>query len=299
MKSPVHVQVFGSTSNLGPGFDMLGLRLDLKLYVHLESQDAAGTHTFEACTGEASDLPQDADNLICRAFDAALEAFGTRLEHGSHWSVDSEIPVARGLGSSGAAVAAGLLAACQVADVDPKEHEQTLLRLGTAMEGHPDNVVASLLGGCTLAIQMAERMHVMHAPLHADLGIAIAWGASPMPTPLARKLLPSDIGFERAADQPRRTVALLEGLRLGAADLLRHAQTEYLHVHARMPKIPGASEALQAANDAGAYLATISGSGSCLVAIGPKRAAQEISQAMGSVLERHDGPARWRACLAR
>ena len=291
MQAPLSFKVFGSTSNLGPGFDLLGLCLDLALKVQVDWQAKAGEHGFAQFSGSARHLPQDPSNLVSVAYDATLEHFQVQPSKGPVWSLDSAIPVARGLGSSGASVAAGLLAACHAANLDPKQHLTKLLEIGTQIEGHPDNVVASLVGGCTLALQTDAGLHVVQAPLHPSLGVAIAWGASPMPTPLARKLLPDTIPFDQAADQPRRTVALLEGLRLGDPDLLRHGQTDHLHVPARLPHIRGAAQGLQAAQTAGAWLATISGSGSSLVALCPKEKAQAIAYAMAQAIQSEDPPA--------
>ncbi|HPF14056.1 MAG: homoserine kinase [Planctomycetes bacterium] len=289
------VRIPGSTSNLGPGFDMLGLCLDLFLQVDLVLSEGPLEHRFDAMLGEARALPKNQENLVVRAFRAALEAFGVPSQHGITWSMQSEIPVARGLGSSGAALAAGLRLACAVAGRDPHAERDRLLRLGIQLEGHPDNVVASLLLGCTCALLLPERVHVLQPVLHPSLGYAVAWGQTPMPTRLARRLLPASIAFDQALDQPRRSLGLLEGLRLGDPDLLRYGEQDYLHVAARLPHLPGGRQALEAARDAGAYLATISGSGSSLIAIGPKHLDGDMAEAMGQVLQRHDGPAHWRA----
>lgn len=274
---------------------MLGLCLDLFLDVDVELVPGAPAHHMQALHGEAMALPTGPDNLVVRAWEAGLNALGAQIAHGVRWSLTSEIPVARGLGSSGAAIAAGLLLACQAAGRDPAREREVLLRLGTELEGHPDNVVASLLGGITCTLMLKERLHVVQPSLHSSLGIAIAWGQTPMPTAVARKLLPASIPFSEALDQPRRCVGLLEGLRLGDPDLLRFGEQDYLHVAARLPHIRGGAQALNAARTAGAYLATISGSGSSLVAIGPKALDGVIAEAMGRVLEAADGPATWRA----
>lgn len=270
---------------------MLGLALDLYLRVRVESDaNATGPHIV-ALRGEASALPRDRSNAWLRAFEAAWNRWGQGPMPGLAVSLDSEIPVARGLGSSGASVAAGMLSALRVAGLNPESARRPLVELGTELETHPDNVVASLLGGCTLALSTAEGARVLRPAVHSGLGFAIAWGATPLPTPVARALLPEQIPFEQALDQPRRLAALLEGLRSGDEGLLRHAQTEYLHSTQRLSRIGGGQEALRAAQAAGAWLATVSGSGSALVAIGPLKQAPSIAQAMGAALQASDAPA--------
>ncbi|MCP5023489.1 MAG: homoserine kinase, partial [bacterium] len=267
MSAPTQVRLPSSTSNLGPGFDLLGLCLDLYLTVEFSCDDSGEMlDRFAEMGGQAAGLPQGPENLVLRAFHALHAHEGRPVPSGRLWSMGSQIPVARGLGSSGAATAAGLLLACQALDIDPEAHQDTLIQLGTRLEGHPDNVVASLLGGCVLTVQSSPSFRVIRQEIHPDLAFAVAWGNTPLPTALARKNLPTQVPFEQALDQPRRLVALLEGLRTADPMLLRHARTEHLHEHARLPLIPGGAEALAAAHEAGAYLATISGSGSSLVA---------------------------------
>ncbi|MEZ5973322.1 MAG: homoserine kinase [Planctomycetota bacterium] len=286
------IKVPGSTSNLGPGFDMLGLCLDLFLKVELEwDSPKPGVER----SGEAAVLGADAHDLVQEAFLAGLRLWNTAAPTFLRWQVHSEIPIARGLGSSGAAVAAGLLLACRFAGVQAQDHMQALMRLGTEIEGHPDNVVASLAGGCVCSLPGTEEFRVIPLPLHPSLGFAVAWGHTSLPTREARGLLPPNIAFTEAVDQPRRALALFEGLRTGDPALLRFAEGEHLHVHARLPRIRGGREALQAAHDAGAWMATISGSGSALFAIGPRSQSAAIAAAMGAVLEASDAPAHWRA----
>ncbi|MFT5059248.1 MAG: homoserine kinase [Planctomycetota bacterium] len=294
MSAPYQVRVPSSTSNLGPGFDLLGLCLDLYLHVELRCEEASEKRDdFAKLGGEARGLPTGPGNMVLRAFDALCLHEGRSAPLGRIWSMDSQIPVARGLGSSGAATAAGLLLACQVLGIDPEPHQNVLVQLGTRLEGHPDNVVASLLRGCVLTIQSQPEFRVLRQPIHPDLAFAVAWGSTPLPTATSRQYLPAQIPFDQALDQPRRLAALLEGLRNADPVLLRHARTEHLHQHVRLPLIPGAAEALEAAHNAGAHLATISGSGSSLVAIGSHERAPAIAEALGQALTKADAPAHW------
>ena len=143
-RPPFGVSVPASTSNLGPGFDFLGLALDLALEVRVAGPATGAVHEIVRREGTARDWPEGASNLLLRAFEAARERFGGPREPLA-FEARSEIPVARGLGSSGAAVAAGMLLAAAHAERAADEDE--LCSLGLAIEGHPDNVCAALVDG--------------------------------------------------------------------------------------------------------------------------------------------------------
>jgi homoserine kinase len=286
----LEVRVPASTSNLGPGFDCLGLALDLELHVRVERVADSGGPTFGALTGTAETWPRDATNLVWRAFERAARELGSPARA---WRIDahSAIPVARGLGSSGAAVAAGLLLASALAPRRATDAE--LLRWGCALEGHPDNSSAALLGGCTLSVPIEPAAPGAHAELvvlqpalSTELGFALAWPRSALPTAVARRALPPSVPFADAVENPRRLALLLEGLRSADPRLLALGGEDRLHVRHRLPLIAGAEEALAAARDAGAWLATISGSGSALIALGPRGKRAEIAEALRAELER-------------
>jgi homoserine kinase len=271
------LRIPASTSNLGPGFDFLGIALSLWLEVRVLERTARGGIEFVELGGTAADWPRGRENLLSRAFERCAPASGLRL------SVTSEIPIARGLGSSGAAVAAGLLLAERAAGVPAGEDQ--LLAWGLELEGHPDNSSAALLGGCTLAVPIGGgKLRVVRNELSPALGFALAWSDETLPTREARAVLPAQVPFADAVENPRRLALLLEGLRRGDAELLALGIEDRLHVQHRLPLIRGGREALEAARKAGAWAATISGSGSALIALGPRARMQEVAQAMSRVL---------------
>ena len=290
--SALRVRVPASTSNLGPGFDTLGLALDLMLEV--EARPALA-HRCEELAGSARSWPAPEHNLLFRAFDAARAALGLEplaIALRAH----SEIPLARGLGSSGAAIAAGLLLGAGWEEPRRVHRARAvLLRLGAELEGHPDNSTASLLGGCTLAIPASDGLTVIEVEVAPTIGFGVAWPATPLETERARAVLPREVPFADAVENPRRLAALLAGLSRGDGDLVRLGIEDRLHVRHRLPLIPGGAAALRAALEAGAWGATVSGSGSALIALAPGERAAEAAEAMRAVLDRHAPPAEGRA----
>jgi homoserine kinase len=281
------VRVPASTSNLGPGFDFAGLALSLFLDVRVVGAARARRHELRELTGTALDWPRTDDNILFRAFEHARVAL--KLEPVALlFDVHSEIPVARGLGSSGAAIAAGLLIANALAK-EPTSIER-LCTFGAEIEGHPDNTSASIAGGCTLAIPRADgSIRVVRQALHPDLGFGVAWPNTRLSTRAARSVLPREVPFADAVENPRRLAALLEGLRTADPDLLRLGEHDRLHVRHRLALIENGETALAAAREAGAWLATVSGSGSALFAIGPHSRVPAIVEALQRELGRASG----------
>lgn len=280
------VVVPASTSNLGPGFDFLGLALSLFLEVRVLGAAPGERHEFAQLLGTAAAWPAGAANHFLRAFDLAAMRLGVR-PGALRFSVRSEIPIARGLGSSGAAVVAGLRLACAMAERPASRDE--LLAWGLELEGHPDNSSAALLGGCTLSVPVTGgSVRVVQQPLHPDLAFAVAWPSRGFPTPAARAVLPARVPFADAVENPRRLALLLEGLRTADPELLALGGEDRLHVPYRLPRIEGAAAAIEAARGSGAWLATISGSGSGLVAIGPHPRIGEIAAEMRRALQAVD-----------
>lgn len=282
------VRVACSTSNLGPGFDMLGLALSLQLSVR--ARPAAGAaHEFARTGGEARAWPRGGDDLLVRAFERAWRELGGGARRFA-FEVDSQIPVGRGLGSSGAAIAAGLLLAAALAPRATTREQ--LLGWGLELEGHPDNVTAALLGGCTIGVPRGSGPPVVvRVRVHPALGFALAWPAARLETRFARSLLPKSVPLADAVENARSLALLIAGLESGDPELLYLGGRDRLHVPFRLPHIEGGAAALEAARAAGAWLATISGSGSALFAIQARERSEAVARAMAEPL----GPdASWR-----
>lgn len=297
------VRVPASTSNLGPGFDLLGLALSLELEVRA-TPTGETAHRLGERAGTASTWPGTPDDVLFRAFDRVARELG-REPLRAAFDVRSEIPVSRGLGSSGAACAAGLL-------LSDALHEgsldlATLARLGIEIEGHPDNSTASLFGGCTLCVPDGDEVHVVRQPIHESLAFCVAWPEATVSTREARGVLPAQVPFADAVENPRRLALLLEGLRTGDSKLLAAGAHDRLHVEHRLKLIAGGARTLEAAREAGASCATVSGSGSTLIALCDSASAPAVCEAMRSTFAEHQAqvtarvlePARSRPTVTR
>lgn len=274
--SAARVRVSASTSNLGPGFDVVGLALDL--WLEVEARPAGERVRVVRREGEAIAWPEGDDDLLVRGVERAFRALGGN--GGLELEARSQIPVGRGLGSSAAAVVAGLLLGARFAPLAASRED--LLEWAIEIEGHPDNAAPALFGGCRMTCPRAGAPpRAVSLELHPELGFALAWPDAPLETAFARKLLPRAVPLDRAVDTARRLALVLEGLRRGDGELLAAGEVEHLHVPHRLPHIRGGAEALSAARAAGAHLATISGSGSALFAVTRRDEAERVARAMG------------------
>ncbi|MBI4546062.1 MAG: homoserine kinase [Gemmatimonadetes bacterium] len=299
------VRVPASTSNLGAGFDAIGLALDRYLTARYER--GAGELRVERRGTLARLAVSPDEDVLVRAFRTSCRRRGLPEPRG--WLVaDSGIPVARGLGSSAAAVVAGLaLAAAATAphlpdgdtagpgemETGPGEAEaahgiagfdrQAALREAEALEGHPDNAAPALLGGLVgVARDGAGRAGAFRLPLSPAIAFAFAAPGLGVATAEARAALPAAVPHALAARGLGRVAALVRGLETADPELLRLGFSDELHMPYRLPLIPGAAAALAAAQSAGAWAATISGSGSGLIAACPAGQAAAVAEAMAA-----------------
>lgn len=256
------VRVPCSTSNLGAGFDSLGLAFARYLDVGYEPGD---TPLQIRRAGTLSGLDIDiAGDIFVSAFRAELLRRGVD-EPGGLLMVTSGIPVSRGLGSSGAAVVAGIALATAVCG-DSLDRDAALLA-AVRMEGHPDNAAPALFGGLVAIAHGAQGVPLaMRLPLSPGVAFAFAAPDADVSTARARAALPSHVPHSAAVRNLGRMAALLYGLANADGAAIGIGFTDELHVPYRIPLIPGAAGAMSAALDAGAWGVTISGSGSGLIA---------------------------------
>lgn len=294
------VCVPASTSNLGPGFDTLGLALDRSLRARFEPGEpgergesgdvgepgaagepgeAGGGGLELVRTGTLTDLGAPTADLTLGTF---REAFGPGTAPAGRLIVDSDIPVARGLGSSAAARVAGRWLARLVRGGGPPDADerQALLEHCAALEGHPDNVAPAVLGGFVAARLERGRVLATHLPLSPDVGLVFADPGVPLGTRVARAALPRLVPHHDAAATAGAVALLLHGLAIADAALIRAGVEDRLHVPYRLPLIDGAAEARAAALDAGAWGVTLSGSGSGLLAFTARGEERVVADAL-------------------
>lgn len=272
----VTVRVPATSANLGPGYDCLGIALTLYNTVRMTAlggfSSVSSTRPFNLTirtTGvDADKIPRDSSNLVYQTAALVFERVAT-------WpgqlviELDGEIPVGSGLGSSSAAVVAGLMAANAM--IGNQLSQSALLRMAAEVEGHPDNVAPAILGGLVLGIMprdgsddlLAERLPV------PEMRVVVALPDFYFPTAQARTVVPQQIALQDAIHNASRVGLLVHALTTGDHDLLRIAMDDRLHQPYRLPLIPGAREAMAAAYDAGAAGVALSGAGPSLIAIAP------------------------------
>ena len=265
------VKVPSSTSNLGAGFDCLGLALDFWLDVAVVH--GAGDPTY---SGTLASLSPTEDFL--------MRALAPSLPPDAHVEVHSTIPISRGLGSSAAARVAGQVLArlTQGIEVD----RDSVFADARKAEGHPDNAGPAVYGGLVLS---AGRPTVLE--LHDSLGVAMALPGRQVSTDTARAILPPRLSREEAISQASRAAALLLGLTRGDGELIKHGMTDLIAAPYRARLIMGFDDAVRAAVDAGAFGATVSGAGSGIVAIGEKAAVATIAETMVAALAKKNNTA--------
>jgi len=272
------VRVPCSTSNLGSGFDTVGLALNRYLEASFEpggrELEVKRGGTLSLLDGDASDR-----DFVTSVFKATLAVEG--ITPTGILRLHSEVPVARGLGSSAAARVAGhdLARGAMGLSSDPTASFRTACEL----EGHGDNAAPCALGGLRAVVPGDGGPRTLALELSPDVGFAYAAPGTVISTAAARAALPGQVAHEVAVACLGRLTALLRGLALGDAELIRAGMDDDLHVPHRLPLIPGGFDAIRAGLDAGAWGVTISGSGSGLIALCSPDDAYGVAAAMKAV----------------
>ena len=275
----VVVDVPATTANIGPGFDCLGAALDLNNRFTMRRIEGNGERFELIIEGqEGSHLRGGAENLVYRAAQRVWKAAGEEpvaLEA----RVRLAVPPARGLGSSATAIVAGLMGANALVG-EPLSKEK-LLELAIDIEGHPDNVVPSLLGGLCLTAQAASRRwRVVRCEWHENVQAVVAIPSIRLSTADARRAMPKQIVVPDAVSNLGSLTLLLQGLRSGNGDLITDGMHDRLHEPYRWPLIQGGSAVRKAAMNAGAWGCVISGAGPSLLALCPPEKGRAVAEAM-------------------
>lgn len=279
----VSVRVPATSANLGPGFDALGLALDLFNTLSLSSCDqdshSVAGEGAEELSGAGATIAHDAAHRVLSALDCDVA--------GIYLQMHNRIPLARGLGSSSAAIVGGLLAANAWAQAahDKALSPRQLLELATTIEGHPDNVAPALMGGLVAAAceRNGEKLNVaaVRVPVKAWPQFAAWIPDAELSTNKARGVLPENVSRADAIYNLSRAALLVAALSAGDFEALREALKDRLHQAQRAPLVPGFAEIVGAATGAGALGATLSGAGPTILAwIAPDADTESVRAAM-------------------
>ena len=241
------VRVPASSANLGPGYDVMAVALD----VHLELE-VTETGEFSVECGSL-DLPTGRDNLLVRAFESVHPADGISFRIGG------DIPLARGMGSSAAAIVAGMVAADHLFELG-LEH-QDLLERATALEGHPDNVAAAIFGG--FVVCSGEGPHLLATRIDSPEGLEgiLVIPHEQVSTEKARQAIPTEVPVKEAIANASSAAHLALGLSRGDFDLISLGLHDRLHQDRRGHLFPESMGIVEQARELGAIGATISGAG--------------------------------------
>lgn len=285
LRATVHVP--GSTSNLGSGFDCVGMAVDRWLTASVVIDESLSGVAMVRSGALTSLDCAPMDDLVHVGFVAACTRMARTVPGHLAYELASTIPVARGLGSSAAALVAGAALADAALSLGLGTHG--VATLVSQIEGHPDNASPSAFGGAMIGVARDDATvdapcTYAFSPLAVHDSLAFVFAIPPMEvtTAAARAVLPAQVSFADAVRALQRSAALVQGLATGDADLLSRALDDVLHVPYRRTLVPGYDAIVGDACGAGAFGATLSGSGSALVAVGRRPDAPAIAAAMQS-----------------
>ncbi|GMK38372.1 homoserine kinase [Paenibacillus sp. CCS19] len=257
--SRILVKVPASTANLGPGFDTLGMALSLFEWIEMQ---AASETTITAYGKGMQDIPGDKSNLIYKVAQLVFEEAGVSVPELSI-SLYCDIPLTRGLGSSASAIIGALVAANAL--IGSPLSDDKLFQIATKLEGHPDNVGASMFGGIVVSAWDGDKADYVRIEPHPALETLVVIPSFQLSTEKARHALPKTLSMSDAVFNVGRSSLLVAALSAGRLDLIRTAMRDRLHQPYRAPLIPGMSTILEQACEHGALGAALSGAGPTII----------------------------------
>lgn len=271
----VRVIVPATTANLGPGFDTMGLALDMYTEVIME---AGGEGIRITSEGEGSEeLSSSEDNLIYKCAKKLFDSVEYEPK-GLSLRIINGIPLSRGLGSSASAIIAGLLAAREISAANISDYE--LLKMATEVEGHPDNVAPALFGGFVLSRMEGKEIIYRKIDVDDKLLAVVAIPEFELPTEKSRAILPRTVSREDAIFNIGNASLLVYSLLMKDYSLLRKAMNDRLHEPYRIPLVPGLEEVKRRALGAGAFSAALSGAGPTVIAFADEHSSESVRTAM-------------------
>ncbi len=252
----ITVRIPCSTSNIGPGFDTLGLALNRYLVLKAEPSTTTTVITVE---GNGKDhIPADDTNLVYTSMRAFAQSVGRELP-ALELRVINGVPAYGGLGSSGAAIAGGVFLANELLETRCTQDE--MLDVAVKIEGHPDNVSAALKGGFTINCFENGRLHCRSIKITAPLSVIACSPHFQLLTSQARRILPASVTLKEAVTNIENVASLVAAMMSGDVEALAYATRDCLHEQYRATLIPGYDDVKRAALEAGALSCNISGAG--------------------------------------
>ena len=269
------LSVPASTSNLGPGFDTLGMAVQWPL--ELTASQEGEEIRIEENIGAQSQLPDDYREVVLEAIRTWEQKAG-KTARAVKLSFTSDIPLARGLGSS-ACCRLAAITAVNLLEGSPLDSNE-LLELTCILEGHTDNAVASQLGGLTISGWDKDSVRWVRYPMPGSIRLVALVPDNMLSTEEARRVLPAGIPLQHAVENMQRVLWLVHALTHDLPELLNRTFLDNIHQPYRKKLLPFLEPVIEAAEKAGAYGAFLSGSGSAILAISGSSASEETAGAM-------------------
>lgn len=257
----VRVKVPASTANLGPGFDTLGMGLSLYSWIEMRESEYTQFHLYG---DQMNGVPKDKSNLVYKVAQLIFDEAGVSVPE-IEISMYSDIPLTRGLGSSASAIIGGMVAANAL--IGSPLSMDRIFDMATCLEGHPDNVGASLFGGIITAVWDGTHADYIRIEPHINLEALVVIPEFQLSTSDARKVLPVQISREDAVYNISRSSLLVAALSSGRFDLISRAMSDRLHQPYRASLVPGMAQILEEAPSRGALGVALSGAGPTLLAL--------------------------------
>ncbi len=281
----VTVRVPATTANIGPGFDCLGAALTLYNQFTFSELPVESSHTLEITVRGVDHhrVSRSAENMVVKAMATLYKKLNQPIPK-LKLDIEMNVPLARGLGSSATAIVGGLVGANELAG-QPFSIQQ-IADLATEIEGHPDNVVPALLGGCRLSASGIDRdWEVSQLSWHESIVPIVAIPAFELSTAAARQVLPATYSRSDVVFNMAHLGLLMQGLSTGNPDWLKAALQDKIHQPYRKALIPNFDSVEAAAIAAGAHGVVISGAGPTILALSDHLSAQNVAQAMKQAWE--------------
>ena len=265
----VEVRAPATTANLGPGYDCLGMALDIWNRLTVSTLPAGSTPTVQVNGEGEGELAGDTDNLTYRAMAFLYDEADTPIPP-LELVCQNGIPLSRGMGSSAAAIAGGLVAANALLDEPFSAND--LLEMAATIEGHPDNVAAAVHGGLRLVVMEDNQIYTAPIRIPAELQAVLFIPENRIATVDARRVLPAEISVADAVYNMSRAALLVAAMEGNRPEYLKIATQDRLHQPYRETIFPPMKVIFAAARDAGALGVFLSGSGSAVMALTQERA---------------------------